>query len=192
MHYDVLDRMAEAVEKIKDRLRRAASALDSAGVPYAVVGGHAVGSWVARTNPVAVRTTADVDILLDRRDLETAKEALAVAGFHFCHVAGVSFFQDGPNAKFEDSVHLVFAGEKIRDEYALPAPSVEESDAAPEAFRVIGFQALVRMKLTSYRLKDRVHLQDMLRLELLDETWMEKVPPSLAPRMREVLDNPEG
>ena len=38
---------------------------------------------------------------------------------------------------------------------------VEESEKA-EAFRVLRLEALVRMKLTSFRDKDRTHLRDML------------------------------
>ena len=36
------ERALMAAEKVKERLRRAARALDDAGVPYAVVGGNAV------------------------------------------------------------------------------------------------------------------------------------------------------
>jgi hypothetical protein len=43
-----LDRMVRAVEKVRERLLRAASALEQAGVPYAVAGGNAVAAWVAR------------------------------------------------------------------------------------------------------------------------------------------------
>lgn len=43
-----LERMLRAVEKVRDRLLRAAAALDRAGVPYAVAGGNAVAAWVSR------------------------------------------------------------------------------------------------------------------------------------------------
>src|SRR5687767_15733469 len=77
----LLDRMVTAVERVRDRLRRAASALEAAGVPYAVVGGNAVAAWVATVDPAAVRNTQDVDILLRRGDLDAAARALAAAGF---------------------------------------------------------------------------------------------------------------
>jgi hypothetical protein len=115
------------------------------------------------------------------------------AGFTHRNVAGAGLFQDGKNAGFKDAVHLVFAGEKIRDEYDCAAPGIGETDQPLSAsFRVLTLEALVRMKLTSYRLKDRVHLQDLLGVGLIDESWMEKVPPALRPRMREVLDNPDA
>ena len=63
------ERALLAAEKVKERLRRATRALDSAGVPYAVAGGNAVAEWVGRVDEDAVRTTRDVDLLLRRSDL---------------------------------------------------------------------------------------------------------------------------
>src|SRR5947208_15735460 len=80
------DRMIRAVEKVRDRLRRAVAALNKAGVPYAVAGGNAVAAWVSRVDEAAVRNTRDVDILLRRADLAAAKVALAGAGFVYRHV----------------------------------------------------------------------------------------------------------
>jgi hypothetical protein len=42
------ERMIRAVEKVRERLRRAVAALEAAGVPYAVAGGNAVAAWVSR------------------------------------------------------------------------------------------------------------------------------------------------
>ncbi len=63
---DVLDRMVLAVELVKQRLQRATSALESAGIKYAVIGGNAVAAWVAQVDPAAARNTVDVDLLVER------------------------------------------------------------------------------------------------------------------------------
>src|SRR5271166_1067657 len=76
-----LERMVRAVEKVRIRLLRAATALEQAKVPYAVVGGNAVAAWVARVDEAAVRNTQDVDIAIRRADLEGVKHAFAGAGF---------------------------------------------------------------------------------------------------------------
>src|SRR5437868_8286562 len=123
----LLDRMVRAVEKVRDRLLRATAALDRAGVPYAVVGGNAVAALVSRVDEAAVRNTQDVDLLLRRSDLDAATAALAPAGFVRRHVASIDLFLDGPEAKARDAVHVVFAGEKVRAEYILPAPDTSES-----------------------------------------------------------------
>lgn len=186
-----LERMVRAVEKVKERLLRAAAALEGAAIPYAVIGGNAVAAWVSRVDEAAVRNTQDVDILLRRQDLEAAKAALAPAGFVYRHAASIDMFLDGPGAKARDAVHVIFAGEKVRPEDAVPTPDLADSEAA-SSFRLLNLAALVRMKLTSFRLKDRVHLQDMIGVGLIDSSWVNRVPPELAARLQEILDNPEG
>ncbi|MEI6256225.1 MAG: hypothetical protein WCQ77_06235 [Planctomycetota bacterium] len=42
--FDVLDRIDQAIAMVKERLRRAVAAFDARGIPYAVVGGHAVAA----------------------------------------------------------------------------------------------------------------------------------------------------
>ena len=68
--------MIGAVEDVRRRLERAKSALEAAGIDYAVIGGNAVAAWVSRVDRAAVRNTRDVGILLRRGDLEAAKVAL--------------------------------------------------------------------------------------------------------------------
>src|SRR5271154_5536805 len=133
-------RMIRAVEKVKERLLRAAAALEKAGVPYAVVGGNAVAAWVSRVDEAAVRNTQDVDILLRRSDLEAATAALAKAGFVYRHVSGIDMFLDGPQAKARDAVHIVLAGEKVRPQYLEAAPDVSEAEDAP-LFRIVTLEA---------------------------------------------------
>jgi hypothetical protein len=185
------ERMIRAVEKVRERLLRAARALEQAQVPYAVVGGNAVAAWVARVDEAAVRNTQDVDLVLRRVDLERAKAALAQAGFIYRHAANVDMFLDGPQAKARDALHVVFAGEKVRPEYLLPVPDVTESEATP-TFRLLGLEPLVRMKLTSFRRKDQVHLLDLIGVGLLDAGWCARLPVPLADRLRELLADPEG
>ena len=185
------ERMIRAVEKVRERLLRATAALEKAGVPYAVVGGNAVAAWVSRVDEAAVRNTQDVDLMIRRTDLDAATAALATAGFTRRHVAGIDLFLDGPGAKARDAVHVVFAGEKVRPEYLLPAPEVSDSEAASE-FRLLSLGALVRMKLTSFRRKDQMHLIDMLDVGLIDESWCRKLPEELAKRLQELINDPHG
>ncbi len=179
------------MEKVRDRLRRAAQALEGDQIPYAVVGGNAVAAHVAEVDEAAVRNTQDVDILLRRADLERAKLALEKVGFVYRHSSGIDMFLDGPGAKARDAVHIVFAGEKVRKEYDLPAPDVSETKHTSVA-RFLSLDALVRMKLTSYRDKDRVHLRDFIDVGLIDESWPSRLSPPLADRLQELIDNPEG
>lgn len=183
--------MVLAVERVRERLLRAAGALEAAGVPYAVAGGNAVAAWVASVDPAAVRNTQGVDILLRRQDLEAAARALEAVGFVRRHVASIEMFLDGPDAKARDAVHVVIAAEKVRPEYAAAAPDVSESEK-PDQFRILSLASLVRMKLTSYRDKDRTHLRDLIDVGLVDATWYGRFEPVLAERLRQIIETPEG
>jgi hypothetical protein len=188
---DDLERMVRAAEKVRDRLQRAARALEAAAIPYAVIGGNAVAVHVGRVDESAVRNTQDVNILLRRTDLEPAKSALEKAGFVFGHVKGIDMFLDGPKAKARDAVHVIFAGERVRADDLAPAPEVGESESTP-SFRVAALEPLVKMKLTSFRDKDRTHLRDMIDVGILDETWLPRLPSELSARLKILFDTPGG
>jgi hypothetical protein len=188
---ELWSRIERAVEKVKDRLRRVVTALDGAGIPYAVVGGNAVQFWVSQVDEAAVRNTKDVDIAIRRRDFTAAQAALEAVGFRHRRVHDVDMFLDGPDASPRDAVHVVFAGEKVRPNYAEPAPDVEPYAAMPIG-RTLPLEALVAMKLTSYRDHDRTHVRDMIEVGLIDETWLDRVPPTLRDRLQALLDDPDG
>jgi hypothetical protein len=185
------ERIERAVDKVKERSRRVTRALNAAGIPYAVIGGIAVQHWVAQVDESVVRNTRDVDIILNEQDLDAAIVALENIGFIYRRSAGVSMFLDGPEAKARDAVHVVFAGKKVRDEYPEPVPNIDEYELIDDA-RTLPFEALVRMKLTSFRRKDQVHLLDLLSIGLLDEAWMPRLSPELRRRLKELIDDPDG
>lgn len=183
--------MSGAVEAIRQRLERACAALDAAGIPHAVVGGNAVAVWVGMIDQGAVRNTRDVDLLLRRDDLARATEALTQAGFVPVETFGVTVFLDGPDARPSESIHVVFAGEKVHRDYLLPAPDVDEAQR-PTSFSVLALEPLVKMKLTSFRLRDRVHILDLIQVGLVDASFCDRLPAELAARLRELLANPNA
>jgi hypothetical protein len=186
-----LERMVRAVERVRERLLRATAALEHAGILYAVIGGNAVAAWVSRVDEAAVRNTQDVDILIRRADLDAVKTALGNIGFVYRHAAGLDLFLDGPGGSAREAVHIVFAGEKVRAEELLPNPEVTESEPA-DKYRVLALRALVQIKLTAFRDKDRVHLRDLLSVGLIDQTWTQHYPPELAARLQTLVDTPNG
>jgi len=132
-----------------------------------------------------------VEVVLRRADLERAIPAMAAAGFIYRHAASIDMFLDGLTAKGRDAIHVIFAGEKVRPEYLYAAPDVSESKPTAVA-RYLQLEALARMKLTSFRLKDRVHILDFIEVGLIDATWIPRLPVDLAARLQELLDNPDG
>jgi hypothetical protein len=181
------ERMIAAVEDVRERACRATSALKQAGIAHVVIGGNAVAAWVARVDKEAVRNTKDVDLLVRRQDFPDVVNALQAVGFVHQYVNGIDLFLDGPRGSVRSAIHVVFAGEKVRADSLAPSPDVTESEAGPD-FPVPTLAALVRMKLTAFRLKDRVHLLDMLEVGLVDESWYARLLPELAARLKEVID----
>ncbi len=184
-------RIERAVEKVKERLRRVTKALNEANIPYAVIGGNAVQHWVAQVDESVVRNTRDVDIILNESDLDQAILVLEQVGFRYRRAAGVSMFLDGPDAKARDAVHVVFAGKKVREEYPEAVPGIENYELIEDA-RTLPLESLVKMKLTSFRDKDRVHIRDMISVELIGESWLKRLSPELGRRLKKLLDDPNG
>lgn len=179
------------MERVKERLDRACNALESAKVDYAVVGGNAVAAWVSTKDEGAIRTTQDVDILLRRDDFEAAKAALTSAGFVATEVMGVAIFLDGPDGKPSQGVHVLWAGQKVKDHYASTTPTPDDSTNMAGK-RVVDLVELVRMKLNSYRRKDQVHLIDMFKVGLIDSNWPDRFVAPLGQRLQDLIDDPDG
>jgi hypothetical protein len=118
------------------------------------------------------------------------KIALSNAGFIFRHVKGIDMFLDGPAAKARDSVHVLYAGEKVRSSYVNSAPDVCQVEKLG-SLRVVTLESLVNMKLTSFRAKDQMHVRDLIDVGLVDASWLERLPTELGARLQELLDNPE-
>lgn len=175
-----------AIERVQQRLRKVTAALDAAGVPYAVVGGNAVASWVGRVDQGATRATKDVDILVRRSDTPRVSAVITGLGFAREDLRDIVLFIDPDEPSKKSGVHLVWAGEKIRPSYTVLSPTVEEAVRDPEGFLVIDLPALVRMKLTSFRDIDRVHIADMLSVGLIDARVRAPLPQDLIARLAEI------
>jgi hypothetical protein len=190
-HSSIFDRMFGAVEKVRERLDRACAALEQAQVPYAVIGGNAVAAWVATIDDGAVRNTRDVDLLLNESDLEQATAALSQVGFVRDRVMDVIVFLDGPDGKPSQGIHILLAGRKVKESYISASPQVDQSQMI-DGKRIVNLTELIRMKLNSFRDKDRTHLRDMIQVGLIDPTWPERLELELGLRLQELMNDPEG
>ncbi len=184
------NRIGESMDRVEQRLRRAISILETTGVPFAIVGGNAVRIWVAQVDPGAVRATNDVDVLIRAGDLERIQQVMQEHGFRYRRAAGVPMFLEGDNDSVRNAIHVVLANEMVRDDDYEPNPDVEPTEYG-DGIRTLPVQRLVRMKLNSYRLKDRVHLIDMIQVGIIDEDWLSRFPKPLAERLKSLLENPD-
>jgi hypothetical protein len=174
------------VEQLLETVRRLAQALSRAGVPYRVIGGVSVFLHVYERDPLAARSTPDVDVAVDRAQLQTIIDAAGAFGFTHHHAAGIDSLLDARDPRARSAVHLVFVREKVRPEYVEAVPDFSTPSVTQEGVLLAPVADLVRMKLTSYRLKDRVHVQDLDAVGLITPEVEAQLSEVLRARLREV------
>ena len=169
-------------------LHRIADTLTSGRIPYEVIGGLAVLIHVEEASPEHSSLTRDVDLLVRRSDLDRITEAAAKSGFRFRHAAGVDMLVYGDAESAKNAVRLIFSGEKVRPDYPAPTPSLapERKLIHGKEVLVIPVEDLVLMKLTSFRLKDQVHIKTLDSAGLITPEVEKKLTPELAARLRHV------
>jgi hypothetical protein len=173
------------VEQLFERVEQLHSLLSAAGVPYRIVGGLAVFLHVSERDPLRARLTADVDAAVHRECLPAIVEAARKAGWVHRRAAGLDMLVDAEQPRARSAVHLVFINEKVRPEYAEPVPA-SPPVATREGVLLAPVADLVRMKLTSYRLKDRVHIQDLDGVGLITPEIEAQLTDFLKSRLAEI------
>ena len=100
---------------------------------------------------------------------------------------GVGILVEAADPRPRRGVHLVWAGERIRPEYPLPAPAVDQRlEPARDRF-VVPVEQLVVMKLQSNRGQDRVHLRDLIEVGLLERDRYLDLPDEFRRRLDALL-----
>lgn len=184
-----LDTHLEQLFKLLERLH---SALESAGIEYRVIGGLAVFFQVSARDHDAARVTRDVDIAVDRSDLDRIAKAVESFGFRHRHVAGIDVLVNAENPKAKSAVHLVFIREKVRPGDLAAIPGFSEPTKTIEGFLLAPVPDLVRMKLASFRLKDKTHIVDMDSVGLITPEIEAGLPDALRERLQQVRAEERG
>lgn len=177
------------LDQLRDVAKRLAAALSNAGIRYQVVGGFAVFCHVDRIDPLAARLTPDVDAAIDRGDLERIAQAVKSIGMQYRREAGVDMLVDASAPKARSAVHLIFPREKVRPEYVEAVPVVSDPTRTAEGIMIAPMADLVRMKLTSFRLKDQVHIQDMDSVGLITAEIESSLSEELRERLKKVRES---
>jgi hypothetical protein len=142
--------LAEVVER----------AFASAGLEYRVVGGLAAYLYVEEREPDAGRLTKDIDITVRREDLAAIAKAVEPFGLQYRHAAGIDMLVQAGLPSGRRAVHMIFSGEKVKPDYSDPVPDIGACRIL-QGVRLVPVEDLIRMKLTSFRLKDQMHVQDL-------------------------------
>ena len=171
-------------------LHKITRVFSDAGIPYELIGGLAVLIRVEEVTPELTALTRDVDLMIRREDLERIKEAAAGHGFRYRHTAGVDMLLYGETDSARNAVHLIFSGELVRPNQAAPNPPIapEKKQIHGGEVMVIPVADLVRMKLSSYRLKDQVHIKSMDAARLITREIEAGLPTELSARLQHVRE----
>lgn len=148
MLFQAYDKHLEQLSAVAERVCRV---LREAGIEYRIVGGLAVLFHVESRDPLAARLTKDVDLAVDRADLPRITEAVRSLGLEYRHVAGLDMFVCANAPKTQSGVHLLFVQERFFSEPAVNYAGI----------LLVSAPQLVRMKLISFRQRDKTHIIDM-------------------------------
>jgi hypothetical protein len=175
------------VEQLFDVLNRVSSALREAEIEYRIIGGIAVYLHVSERDELAARMTRDIDLSVNRRDLDRIAEAVRPYGFALRHVKGIDMLVDAAKPSARSAVHLVMAGERVRPTDIAPIPEFSAPVKTSEGILIVPIADLLRMKLTSFRFKDKAHIKDLQGVGLITPEIEASLPEELRTRLTEVL-----
>jgi len=151
--------------------------LDEEGIPYAVIGGMALGRHGL------VRMTEDVDVLMTAEGL-AAFQARCVGKGYFPALVGASkTFRD---AETQVRIEIITTGEYPGDGKPKPVvfPNPTEASVEVEGVRVVTLERLIELKLASgmsapHRLRDLADVQDLIGILGLPAEFAERLNESV-------------
>lgn len=157
-------------------------------MPHELVGGLAVLVHVEEADPEHSVLTRDVDLMIQRSDLDRVKELASQNGMHFRHTAGLDMLLPSEATRARHAVHLIFTGERVRPNQIEPNPAIrpERKTILDAQVLVIPVADLVRMKLSANRDKDRVHIRSLDAAGLITPEVENALLPEIQARLRHI------
>lgn len=180
---------------LMDDLERIVTVLRNAKIPFEVVGGVAVNAHILVVHRSRSFVTRDIDILVQRHDLQNIVTSAQSAGYTGRKVIG-GFMLIRPGQQPEEAVHLLFVGEKTRSSHPFPNPVIHpEEKHLPEfgvSIPVARLRELIQMKLNSFRPKDETHLEILDKCGLITPAVESDLPAVLKERLAEARKRYSG
>jgi len=180
----------ERVFDLIGTLQKLSLPLEEAGVPHELVGGLAVFLHVENADSTHSSLTRDIDLMIRREDMGRVVAIAEEHGFRFRHSEGLDMLLYGETNSARNAVHLLFSGERVKETQLDLHPSIRPVRAGlhGQDFLVIPVVDLVRMKLCSYRDKDRVHVRGMEAAGLITEEVERELGDELRARLRHIRE----
>jgi hypothetical protein len=169
-------------------LYRLAQRLDAEGIPYALLGGLALGE---HGYP---RLTEDIDLLLTPSGLQHLHQQLVGRGYRPAFDGAQKTFRDAETGvRIEVVTTGEYPGDGLPKSVAFPDPSAPGVAIEIEGIRVVTLEKLIELKLASgtsapHRLRDLADVQDLIVRLRLSRDWAEGLDPSVQAAYRDLWE----
>jgi hypothetical protein len=176
-----IDMFFDGSAPVHHTMQRLTRQLQDAGIAYAVMGGMAVNAHGVR------RTTDDLDVLVTAEGLQQFRQQVAEEAYEQPTPKRTRRFVDRQNNVIIDFlVTGLFPGRGEPVAFAFPDP-VEASEEINHV-RVVTLVQLVQLKLAARRYQDFADVVHLIRVHNLDESFMDKIHPSVRSDYIECLE----
>jgi hypothetical protein len=187
---DLLEKMILAASNVRERQSQIVRALEKSGVSFALSGSNATHLWVASVEEAAARQYRNVELIIERKDIDSLVAAMKELGFFTDLRPDRVTIRSTPDQRKRWADIALFANESAANK-SFTIPSLNGTTVVGSV-PVLLLESLVELQLWRWTLDDRVDLRDMIEVGLLDQTWPSRLPPELAARLQELLDEPNG
>jgi hypothetical protein len=176
-----ISRFFQGRDEVHKTMRRVARKLEKAKIPYVVVGGMAVYAQGYR------RTTDDVDFLLTRQGFLDFRRLFVPADFEPQRGRLKRFVDRANGVTFDILITGLFPGSGEPGPVAYPDPSTVGQEVR-DKIHVLDLANLVQLKLAARRHQDFADVVNLIRFNRLDESFQERLHPSLRRDFIECLE----
>ena len=161
-------------------MRRIVKQLVKAKIPYVIVGGMAVNAHGHQ------RTTDDLDVLLTADGLAEFRKRF-VPKHYDSHPRLLRRFTDRKNeVKIDFLITGLYPGSGRPGPIAYPDPAAVSQRI--EELQVLDLATLIQLKLAARRYQDFADVVSLIRVQQLDETFAERLHPSVRSDYIECLE----
>ena len=176
----MVDRFFEGKDEVHKTLRRLVRRLERANIPYAIVGGMAL------TAHRYLRVTTDVDILLTPTGFAEFQKLFVPKHYERQQARKRRFIDRANGISLDVLVTGLFPGSGKPGPIAYPDPS--EVAEIRDKKRVVNLLTLVQLKLAAHRWRDFGEVVELIRFNNLDDSFVQKLHPSLRSDYTECLE----
>ncbi len=171
---------------VHDTMRRLAATLRELNIPFAIAGAMAANAHGHR------RTTADVDILLRREDLQKFKQRWSGLGWVDLFEGSKGFRDTANNVKIDVLIVGDYPGDGLKKPIVFPAPD-DVAENLSENLPFVNLKTLLQLKLASgmtapHRLQDLADVIQLIRANQLTRDYADELNPYVKDKFLEMWD----